>query len=93
MNAVIFAISLFIIAVVFLSRHNIVLYFRYNYGKKIESEWIVYVCFALFVVVIMSAMLLDNTKEKYAQISESYQKMRPDNTKRPHRYFDINTYW
>jgi hypothetical protein len=93
MNAVTFAISLFIIVVVFLSRHNIVLYFRYNYGKKIESEWIVYICFALFVMVILAGMLLDDPKEKYANISENYKNLRPDNAKRPHRYFDINTYW
>jgi len=92
MNELIFAVCFTILVIIFLKRKNIVNYLDYNFNIRIESEIIVYILTFCFVVLIIAGMLLDNTKEKYSQISESYDNLKPKVDKRPHRYFDVNTY-
>ena len=96
MNEVIFVISLVVLTTILVSRHKIVEYLDEQFYIQLESEIIVYILTILFAVVIAAGMLLDDTKAKYSKISENYDKMRPkapsESDKRPHRYFDINTY-
>jgi len=63
-----------------------------SYYLLLSSEIIVYIVTALIVTLILAGMLLDNTKEKYSQISENYDNLKTKDDKRPHRYFDVNTY-
>lgn len=93
MNELIFAISFAILVTAFIKRHKIVSYLDYNFNIRIESEILVYILSFFFLVMIIAGMLLDDTKSKYSHISESYDKMKPkQDDKRPHRYFDVNTY-
>jgi hypothetical protein len=96
MNGIIFIVSLVILTTLLLSRHKIVDYLDEHFYITIQSEIIVYILTVLFIGVIAAGMLLDNTKSKYSNISQNYDKLRPqfNNSKanRPHRYFDINTY-
>ena len=93
MFELIFGVSFIILVTLFIKRHKIVNYLNYNFGTNIESEIIVYILTFFFVIMIILGMLLDDTKEKYSNISQSYDKLRPNqNDQRPHRYFDINTY-
>jgi hypothetical protein len=93
MNELIFAICFAILIIVFVKRHKIVNYLDYNLNIRIGSEILVYILTFFFIILIMAGMLLDNTKEKYSKISQSYDNLKPkkDNG-RPHRYFDVNTY-
>jgi cytochrome b subunit of formate dehydrogenase len=92
MNELIFAISFAILVTIFMKRHKIVDYLSYNFDIRIGSEIIVYILTFLFVALILSGMLLDNTKEKYSKISQGYQNLKPKEDSRPHKYFDVNTY-
>lgn len=92
MNEFIFAIALALIILVFVTRHKIVDYFSYNLNIRVESEVIVYILSVLLILLVLAGMLLDNTKEKYSEISENYDKMKGKPDERPHRYFDVNTY-
>ena len=93
MNELIFAVSFAILVTLFLKRHKIVNYLDYNFNIRIESEILVYILTFFFIVMIIAGMLLDGTKEKYSQISQNYDKMKPkQDDGRPHRYFDVNTY-
>jgi len=92
MNELLFAISFIVIVFIFLKRHSIVEYLNYNIGTNLSSEIIVYILTVLFIILILAGMLLDNTKSKFNQISQDYENLKPQDSKRPHRYFDVNTY-
>jgi len=93
MNELIFAVCFVILVVAFLKRESIVNYLNYNLNLTIQTEIVVYILTFFFIIMIIAGMLLDGTKEKYSNISDSYDKMRPkQDDKRPHRYFDVNTY-
>ena len=96
MNEVIFIVSLAILTIILVSRHKIVEYLDEQFYIRVQSEVIVYILTIFFIAVIAAGMLLDDTKEKYSQISKNYDKMKPkgpsESDERPHRYFDINTY-
>ena len=93
MNELIFAISFAILVTAFIKRRKIVYYIDYNFNIRIESEILMYILSFFFLVMIIAGMLLDDTKLKYNHISESYDKLKPKkDDKRPHRYFDVNTY-
>lgn len=93
MNELMFAISFAILLTIFLKRHSIVNYIDYNFNIRIPSEVLVYILTILFIALIMAGMLLDNTKEKFGHISQSYENLKPSkDDNRPHRYFDVNTY-
>jgi len=91
MNELLFFSSFIILSVIFFSRHKIVEYLFEELDISIESEIIVYILSILFIAMILMGMLLDNTKEKYSEISQNYDKLRPkQDDGKPHRYFDIN---
>ncbi|MEA2017207.1 MAG: hypothetical protein U9N59_02055 [Campylobacterota bacterium] len=96
MNELMFVVSLAVLITIFFSRHKIVEYLDEQFYIQLDSEIIVYILTVLFIAVIAAGMLLDDTKAKYSNISENYDKMRPkgpsEADKRPHRYFDVNTY-
>ena len=70
-------------------RHSLLHYF----GLEIQNSTIITFVALMFVVVFVLGMLFDDTKDKYSNISDNYDNMIPKEDKRPHRYFDINTYW
>ncbi|MEA3512795.1 MAG: hypothetical protein U9R37_04250 [Campylobacterota bacterium] len=93
MNELMFFLSLVVLAIVFFSRHKITNKINYTLSTNLQSEYIVYILFIFFVMVIAAGMLLDDTKAKYSGISESYENLKtPKSAERPHRYFDIDTY-
>jgi hypothetical protein len=93
-----FILSLTVLFIILLNRKKITsvinekFYSDETKANKFQSEWIVYILTILFIAVISMGMLMDNTKEKYGQISEDFQKLKPqhDESSRPHRWFDIN---
>ncbi len=90
MNSLAFFISLTLVIVVFLMRKKIVEYLFEEHDIYIGSEIIVYITSIIFIALILIGMLFDGTKERYSDISENYDKMRPKTDNKPHRYFDIN---
>jgi len=92
MDELLFAISFAFLVLVFFKRQKIVNYCSTNLDIRIGSEVIVYILTFLFIILILVGMLLDNTKEKYSEISENYHNLNPIDDKKPHRYFDVNTY-
>jgi uncharacterized membrane protein len=92
MNELLFAIAFALIILVFVKRRKIADYFSYQLNIRIETEVIVYILTVFVLMLVFAGMLLDNTKEKYSDISENYDKMKGQPDKKPHRYFDVNTY-
>jgi len=92
MNEILFILAFAFIVVIFVSRHKIVDYLSDNLNIRVESEVIVYILTILIIILVFTGMLFDNTKEKYKDISENYDKMKTIPEKKPHRYFDVNTY-
>ncbi|GEM_PF-2101223 len=90
MNEILFFGTIAILIFTFLSRDKIVEYLFENFDIEIGTEVIVYIVSILFIIVIIMGMLMDDTKEKYGQISENYDKLRPKVENKPHRYFDID---
>ena len=92
MTGSLFTFSLLFLLTIFFLRHKIVNFINSSFELeyKIQSEWIVYILTILFIVVISAGMLLDNTKEKYANISDGFEKIRSKNDEQPMRFFDIN---
>jgi uncharacterized membrane protein len=89
-NELLFFLSLVILVIVLLSRHKIVEYLDENYYIEIQSEQIVYVLSFLFMTLIITGMLYDGTNEKYNQISQNYNNMRPKVDNSSLSIFDIN---
>jgi len=87
-----FFILLVLLAVIFAFRDKIL-----GYNKQTTSVFkstVNYIFAFIFVVLIVLGFLLTpNTKTTFSNTSDAYNDMResPAN-KRPHRYFDINTY-
>jgi len=93
MNELIFGICFVILATLFIQRQKIVNFLSYNLNIMIESKTLIYILSFFFVILIIIGMLFADTKEKYNVISENYDNLRPNQKdKRPHRYFDVNTY-
>ncbi len=90
MNTIVFFVCVILVLVVFFTRKKIVEYLFEEFDIYIGSEVIVYITSILLILLILAGMLLDNTKEKYSDISENYDKMRPKTDNKPHRYFDID---
>ena len=87
-----FILSLTVLLLIFFMRQKLTQFLNENFTfkNKIQSEWIVYILSILFIIVISMGMLLDNTKDKYADISDSFEKIRSQADTKPHRWFDIN---
>ena len=96
MNEVIFFTSIVALAIILLFKDKIVEYLDEKFYIRIPSKLIGYFATIMLVVVVTAGMLLDNTKEKFSGISDSYNNARHKGShsseKKPHRYFDINTY-
>lgn len=93
MNELIFGISFLILAGLFIQRHKIVNFLSYNLNVTIEIKTFTYILSFFLIILVIAGILFTETKEKYSGISESYENLRPNqHDKRPHRYFDINTY-
>ncbi|MEA3553192.1 MAG: hypothetical protein U9R39_02185 [Campylobacterota bacterium] len=93
MSGLAFSISLLVILVVLLLRFKIVNFINKNFDVDFQSEWIVYFLTIIFIMVIAMGMLLDDTKNKYGQVSEGFKNLKPKQEDRPNPMFDINTYW
>ncbi|HIP13635.1 MAG TPA: hypothetical protein EYG73_13085 [Arcobacter sp.] len=87
-----FFLLLVLLAVVFAFRDKIL-----GYDKQTSSMFksvINYIfAFALVVLIVLGFLIVPNTKTTFSNTSDAYNDMResPAN-KRPHKYFDINTY-
>jgi len=92
MTEILFFLSFAFIVIIFISRHKIVDYCSDSLNIRIESEVIVYILTVLLIILIFVGMFHEDPKEKYSKISENYDQMRTVPEKKPHRYFDINTY-
>ena len=70
--------------------------FQYNNETSNSKKSIInYIFASIFVILIILGFLVaPNTKTTFSNTSKAYNDMResPAN-KRPHRMFDINTYW
>lgn len=90
MNSFAFFICLIVLIIVFVMRKKMVEYLFEEFDIYIGSEVVVYIVSILFIALILVGMLRDGTKEKYSDISQNYEKMRPKTDDKPHRYFDID---
>jgi uncharacterized membrane protein YhaH (DUF805 family) len=90
-----FALSLIILLLIFLMRFKITEFLNENLkvNFKFQSEWVVYFITITFMVVVIVGMLLDDTKNKYGEVSEGFKNLKPKQDTRPNPLFDINTYW
>ncbi len=87
-----FVLSLVTLVIILLLRKRLTAFLNESLtlSYKIQSEWIVYILTILFMIVIGVGMLMDDTKKKYANISESFEKVRTMPDDKPHPWFDIN---
>jgi len=90
-----FALSFAILVIIFLLRLKITDIINESYKPKttFQSEWIVYILSVLFVALILMGMLMDNTTQKYSDLSNGFEKLQSRPNDRPNPMFDINTYW
>ena len=88
-----FFLLLILLAIVFSIRSKIL-----GYNKdttEVFKSTVNYIFAFVFVVLLVLGFLIaPNTKTTFANTSKAYNDMRdtPEN-KRPHKMFDINTYW
>ena len=93
MNGLMFFLSFTIIVILFLKREQILNFFDYKLGISINSNIFIGILAICLAVLLSAGVLLDNTKEKYKHISDSYNSFKPQkDDNRPHKYFDVNTY-
>ncbi len=87
-----FILSLTILLIVFLMRHRLTLFLNesFEFKSKIQSEWIVYILTILFIAVISIGMLMDDTKNKYSDISDSFEEYRLKVQNKSGGLFNIN---
>ena len=85
-----FMLSLTVLLTIFLMRKKITIYINDNYNLKckIQSEWIVYLLFIIFVFIMALGMLLDQGAE--GKVSVGFSSMQPTVQKKPNPLFDIN---
>jgi len=92
MFELIFAIFFTFLIIIYIQRNKIVNYISSNFNIRIKSEVLMYILTFFFIILMIGGVLLDNTKEKFSKISQDYDNLKVSEDKRPHRYFDINTY-
>jgi len=90
MNDYLFFTLVALTLIVFFLRKKIVGYLFEEFDIHIGSEIIVYITSVAFVALVLVGMLYDGTKEKYSNISKSYESLNPNAGKKPHRYFNID---
>lgn len=77
MNPIVFFICVSLVLAIFFMRKKIVEYLFEEFDIYIGSEKIVYITSILFIALVLIGMLMDNTKEKYSDISNNYEKLKP----------------
>jgi len=92
MFELIFAICFTFLVVIYFKRNKIVNFISSNFNIRIKSEILMYILTFFLIILMIGGVLLDNTKEKFSKISQDYDNLKANEDKRPHRYFDINTY-
>ncbi|MEA3383607.1 MAG: hypothetical protein U9Q20_02885 [Campylobacterota bacterium] len=87
-----FILSLTILLIIFFMRNKITsaINENFNFKYKIQSEWIVYILTIFFIAVISAGMLLDDTKNKYSDISNSFENIRTQINEKPKSIFDFD---
>ena len=93
MTGLVFSISIAIILAIFLLRFKITTFINESFDFKFQSEWIVYILSIVFIIIISMGMLMDETKDKYSDVSEGFKNLKPKQDDKPNPVFDINTYW
>ena len=93
MTKVTFLLLLILYFIVFSIRNNILKSFhRKNELLWLSETFLTYIFVVLFIILMVAGMLF-TPKDQYKQISKKMEKIRnSDKRKRPHRYFDIDTY-
>jgi len=88
-----FFLLLILLALIFAFRDKIL-----GYNKdttEVYKSTVNYIfSFLLVVLIVLGFLIAPNTKTTFANTSKAYNDMRdtPEN-RRPHKMFDINTYW
>jgi len=93
MSNTLFVVILSLLAIIFVSRNKIAGALKYYLGVVIKPSTIMTVVTVVLTVVLVISMVFSDTKEHYSKISDNYESLQPAGDKKPHRYFDINTYW
>ncbi|MDD2697623.1 MAG: hypothetical protein PHF17_02345 [Arcobacteraceae bacterium] len=59
------------------------------------QEIATYIFFFIFIVLMVVGVLYtSSTQTDFSNVNQGFEKLRTGGDKdRPHRYFDINTYW
>jgi len=92
MKELLFFAFLAIIIIIFFKRVKVLDFLLYNFNISISNNTLLVILTFFLTLLLVAGMLFDNTKEKYGNISENYDNLKPKEDKRPHRYFDVNTY-
>jgi uncharacterized membrane protein len=94
-NEIIFFGFLFFFLFLLIKRESISSYLLNSMNINLPSQTLLYIAIGGVALLMVLGILFDNTKEKYSNISNSYNSMRPNpvtnnNTNKPHKFFDID---
>ncbi len=88
---------LLIVFLILFGIKRIILEMLQKSGKLLwmSQEMATYIFFGLFIVLMVAGVLFtSSTETDFANVNQGFEKIRNGGDKdRPHRYFDINTYW
>lgn len=94
-NDVVFFILLLIFILILIQRDSLSSFLFEKLDIYISPKALLYIATILLVILMTLGILFDNTKEKFSNISDSYNQMRPNATtsetkNKPHKWFDID---
>ncbi len=91
-----FLVILVLFVIAFAMKRSVLNMLQKN-GKLLwlTQEMATYIFFGLFIVLmIVGVLFTSQTQSDFANVNDGFEKIRDGGDKnRPHRYFDINTYW
>jgi len=95
MNDIVFFILLALFIFMLIQKEKVSLFLFDTIGVNFQPKTILSISIALIVVLMTYGILFDDTKDKYSNISDSYNQMRPnvpsqEEKNKPHRFFDID---
>ena len=95
MNDLIFFILLVAFVAMLIKKEAVSLWLFDKTGINLQASTVLYISIFLIIALMTYGILFDNTKDKYSNISDGYNSMRPNavpqNEKnKPHRFFDID---